>query len=72
MDTEAGIKSKFYSNEFKANNKNNIKFKIASKMSLSLSLCSAEHHILEDIASMIQFNIIRSSSTAKPVSAFVN
>ena len=72
MDTKATIKSKFYNNKFETDYKDNITFKVASNKLLLPTPCSAEHYIPENIARMIEFNIIRFNPLAKSVFATVN
>lgn len=72
MDTEVGVESEFYSDEFEIDYDNNLEIKIAGNKSLLPGLCSAEHNIPEDTVSMIEFNMIHSSPLIKPVSATID
>lgn len=72
MDIEANVESEFWGDEFETDYEDNIKFEVAGNKSLLPGPCSAEHYILKDITSMIEFNIIRSSPLAKPVFATVD
>lgn len=72
MHIKAIVEGEFYNDECEINYKNNIKFEVASNKSLLLSPCSAKHHVPENIISMIELNIMRSSLVAKPVSTTVN
>lgn len=61
MDIEADVESEFYGDEFETDYEDNIEFEVAGNKSLLPGPCSAEHHIPEDTASMIEFNIMRSN-----------
>lgn len=70
----AGNKSllpSFY-DEFKTNHNDNLKVEVTGNKSLLPSPCLAEHNILENIASMIEFNMICSSPSTKLVFAIVD
>ena len=46
----------------------NIELEVTRNKSLLPGPRSAEYHVLEDIVGMIEFNMMRSSPTAKPAS----
>lgn len=72
IDIEADVESKFYSDKFETDYKDNIEFEVAGNKSLLPGPCSAEHHVPKDTASMIEFNLIGSSPPAKPASATID
>ena len=72
MDTESSVESEFYSNKFITDYKDNIEFEVASNKSLLLDSHLAEHHILEDNKSKIEFNIMCSGLPAKPAFAIID
>lgn len=61
-----------FCNEFKTNHNDNLKVEVTSNKSLLPSPCLAKHNILENIASMIEFNIICSSPSTKLVFVIVD
>lgn len=64
IDTEAGVKSKFYGNEFEINYKDNLESEIVCNKLLLLGFRSSEYHVLEDIANMVEFDIMHFSPLA--------
>lgn len=72
INIKAGVKSEFYNNEFKTNYKNNFKSEIACNKSLLLGFCSTKHYVLENIVSMLNFDIIHFSLLANLAFAIIN
>ncbi len=85
IDIEVGAESDFYTNEFETDHKNNLESKFTHNKSLLPGSClaeqhipvipgchSAEHHVLEDIASIIKFDMIYSGPSADPTSATID
>lgn len=85
IDIEAGIKSKFYADEFKTDYKDNLKSKVTCNKLLLSGFCSAEphipilpgpdqakHYIPENITSTIKFDMMRSSLLANLTSTMID
>ncbi len=84
MDTEAGVESEFYVDEFETDHKDNFESKVTRNKSLIPGRCSAEqhvpillgprlaeHHVPKNTASIIELNMIHSSLPANSVSATI-
>ena len=84
MDTEAGVESEFYADEFETDDEDNLESEVTRKSLLPGPRSAkqhvpvlpgprpAEHHVSEDTASMIEFDMMRSSPPADPASATVD
>lgn len=85
IDTETGSESQFYVDEFKTDHEKNLESKVtcnklllpspwsAKQCVLVLpSPCSAEYYVLEDMASIMEFDIMHSSLPFDPISATVD
>ncbi len=85
IDTEAGAENEFYADEFETHHEDNLESEVTHNKSLLPGPrsaeqhvpmlpgpCPAEYHVPEDIASMIEFDIMRSSPPANPVSATID
>ncbi len=85
MDIEIGAKSEFYADEFETNHDDNFKSEVTCNQSLLPGPHTAEqhfpvlpgprlaeHHVPEDTASMIEFDIMLSSSPTDPISVTVD
>lgn len=72
IDTEAIIENRFYRNKFETNHENNPEFEVAGNKLLLPGFCLAKYYIPEDIVSMIEFNTMCYSLSAKPVSTIAD
>ncbi len=85
MDIEAGAESEFYADEFETDHEDNLESEVTRNKSLLPGSCSAkqhvlvlpcprpaEHHVLEDTSSMIEFVMMCSSLPADPASTNVD
>ena len=72
IDTKANIESEFYGNEFEINNKNNLESEVIYNKLLLPDFYSTKHHFWEDIANILEFNIMCFNLPANPVSTIIN
>lgn len=85
MDIEASTKSEFYVDEFETDHKDNLESEITCNKSLLSGSCSAEqhilvlsdlclakHHVLKDIISIIEVDMMRSSPLGDSTSVTVD
>lgn len=72
IDTEATVESSFNGNKFEIDHEDNPEFKVAGNKLLLLGSCLVEQYVLEDIASMIEFNTIYFNPPAEPISTITD
>lgn len=72
IDIETSIRNEFYSNKFKIDHKNNLKFEVTDNKLLLAGFYFAKYYIPENIVNIIKFNITYSNLIAKLASVIIN